>query len=244
MRRKPLAQRVEKMRGNRDYGFLEIRRQCARWGQDHVEALRDAEPKVPDQLHDRAQDNWEPLLAIADALGGDWPARCRTAALKLHQAAEQQDAAELSVQLIHDIVALMAAEDDGKGVDRITTQLLLLRLHEMEERVWGTYGRTETPMKDHQLATLLRQFDVHSHQMKIEVAGKTVNRRGLERAQFIPLLARYPLESATSLPSAETQGTNADTEALQDDARVGVKAAETLEGSEVAGLFRAVRESG
>ncbi len=30
---------------------------------------------VPEGLSDRAMDTWEPLLSIADAAGGDWPAR-------------------------------------------------------------------------------------------------------------------------------------------------------------------------
>ena len=77
MKRKPKMQPVEKLRGNRDYGFRELARKCARWAQDHVEALKDAEPVMPEVLHDRAQDNWEPLIAIADAAGGDWPKRAR-----------------------------------------------------------------------------------------------------------------------------------------------------------------------
>ena len=32
-------------------------------------------PQLPDQLNDRQQDIWEALLAIADAAGGEWPAR-------------------------------------------------------------------------------------------------------------------------------------------------------------------------
>ena len=34
---------------------------------------RRARPALPDELDDRAQDVWEPLLAIADLAGGDWP---------------------------------------------------------------------------------------------------------------------------------------------------------------------------
>ena len=38
---------------------------------------------VPDGLNDRAADNWEPLLAVADRAGGDWPERARKAAVAL-----------------------------------------------------------------------------------------------------------------------------------------------------------------
>jgi hypothetical protein len=34
-------------------------------------------------LEDRAADTWEPLIALADLAGNDWPQRARTAALAL-----------------------------------------------------------------------------------------------------------------------------------------------------------------
>ena len=106
MRRKTRDQPVEKLRGNKDYGFHELARKCARWAADHVEELKDAEPHMPAMLHDRAQDNWEPLAAIADAAGGDWPQRARNAAARVLQAADELDAPEVGVQLIHDIMSV------------------------------------------------------------------------------------------------------------------------------------------
>ena len=34
-------------------------------------------------MNERAEDIWEPLLAVAEAAGGEWPARARQAALAL-----------------------------------------------------------------------------------------------------------------------------------------------------------------
>ena len=48
-----------------------------------VDRLAHARPDIPHQLGDRSADAWEPLLAIADAAGGDWPARARAAAIAL-----------------------------------------------------------------------------------------------------------------------------------------------------------------
>ena len=45
-----------------------------------MQRLAEADPDVPDELHDRAADNWRPLLDIANAVGGDWPERARAAA--------------------------------------------------------------------------------------------------------------------------------------------------------------------
>jgi len=52
--------------------------------------LGDAYPELPDGLSDRQGDAWEPLLAIADAAGGDWPAHARAAAVALHSAPHQR----------------------------------------------------------------------------------------------------------------------------------------------------------
>ena len=48
-----------------------------------LDELRDAEPDMP--VEDRAADTWEPLIAIADLAGGDWPARAAQAAHRAHR---------------------------------------------------------------------------------------------------------------------------------------------------------------
>src|SRR5205823_3845150 len=80
-RRAPSERRVERLRGSRLKAELEpLRRMLARWCLDHGEAIGAADPQVPDTLDDREADNWTTLLAIADAIGGDWPTRGRAAA--------------------------------------------------------------------------------------------------------------------------------------------------------------------
>jgi hypothetical protein len=44
-----------------------LRERLALWASAKNVTLRQTEPQLPDQLSDRAQDGWEPLLAIADA---------------------------------------------------------------------------------------------------------------------------------------------------------------------------------
>ncbi len=55
----------------------------ARWGQDHAAGVAAIDPEVPTGLHDRAVDNWRPLLALSEAVGGEWPTRARAAARAL-----------------------------------------------------------------------------------------------------------------------------------------------------------------
>ena len=49
------------------------------WVRWHLDGLRDAEPDMP--VEDRAADTWEPLFAIADLAGGDWPKRAAAASI-------------------------------------------------------------------------------------------------------------------------------------------------------------------
>ena len=54
-----------------------LRDRIAAWATVAKERLTDAEPELPDELSDRQQDSWEPLLAVADLAGGEWPERAR-----------------------------------------------------------------------------------------------------------------------------------------------------------------------
>jgi uncharacterized protein DUF3631 len=52
------------------------------WSKDAglVKTLRESQPQMPEFMSDRQEDIWEPLLAIADAIGGDVPEQARQAA--------------------------------------------------------------------------------------------------------------------------------------------------------------------
>jgi Protein of unknown function (DUF3631) len=63
-------------------GFL-LRHALTAWAQDNLAALTAAEPEMPEGVRGRAAQIWTPLLAIADAAGGDWPGRARAACLEL-----------------------------------------------------------------------------------------------------------------------------------------------------------------
>jgi uncharacterized protein DUF3631 len=48
-----------------------------------LKTLRESQPQMPESLTDRQEDIWEPLLAIADSIGGDVPKLAREAARAL-----------------------------------------------------------------------------------------------------------------------------------------------------------------
>jgi hypothetical protein len=146
---------------------------------DLLEELRAAEPELPDELSDRAQDVWEPLLAIADVAGGDRPARGRKAAVKL-SGPREPDEATLGVRLLADI------RDVFGGEGQLTTQELRQRLREVEEAPWGGWNDGEGIMP-RELANKLRPYGVRSHDLRTDEG----TRKGYRRGDFEDAWSRY-----------------------------------------------------
>jgi hypothetical protein len=166
------------------------REKLASWAAAHRGAL-EAVPAMPDSLADRAADCWEPLLAVADAAGGVWPQRARTAAVTLG-AKRAEGEPSLGIRLLADIRAVF----ESTGLAAMSTATLLKQLHAMEEAPWGSLsGR---PLDARGLARWLTDYGIHSK--TIRVGGSTP--RGYERAAFEDAWARY-LPPLPSLPPAE-----------------------------------------
>jgi putative DNA primase/helicase len=65
LRRKLPHEQVERLRLDRE-GFDDLKRKCARWAIDNFTKCKNSDPLPIQELEDRANDNWLPLLAIAD----------------------------------------------------------------------------------------------------------------------------------------------------------------------------------
>jgi hypothetical protein len=63
--------------------LLDIQQRCTRFVGDNSIAISDSSPLEVKGLHDRASDNWDPLLTLAELAGGEWPEKARKAALML-----------------------------------------------------------------------------------------------------------------------------------------------------------------
>jgi hypothetical protein len=122
-------------------------RQHVRWlpkqiGDQLGEALADVESlscnDLPPELSDRAQDNWEALLAIAQIAGRKWPERARRAAVKLSAIAAQimADDDRIEVQLLADVAGIFENDPDH---DFIGSKDLHDRLIALEDRPWGDW---------------------------------------------------------------------------------------------------------
>lgn len=101
LRRKLPHEQVDRLRYAEPGLFDVLAAKLARFAEDYREAVRRTRPDLPSNLNDRAQDNWEPLLAIADVAGGQWPKWGRSAALKLSGSASSTES--LGAELLADI---------------------------------------------------------------------------------------------------------------------------------------------
>jgi len=189
LRRKSAGEQVARLRLDRiSAETTPIRQQLKRWTQDHMDALRAADPDVPSALHDRDQDNWRPLLAIADQAGGHWPARARTAALALcgNEAAE-----DIGAELLADIRTVF--ETAGDPAEMASAEMLK-NLVEMEDRPWSHWSKGEKPITGSKLARMLKPFKV-SAAGSIRVGAKTA--RAYRRDAFMDAWTRYlPVNTA------------------------------------------------
>ncbi|MBM3566047.1 MAG: DUF3631 domain-containing protein, partial [Alphaproteobacteria bacterium] len=77
LRRRLDSETIESLRGDKASHLDVLGRMAARWALDNFEAIRAADPVMPDGIINRAADNWRPILAIADVAGGEWPERMR-----------------------------------------------------------------------------------------------------------------------------------------------------------------------
>jgi hypothetical protein len=161
-----------------------IREAIEKFAEINLEVLREARPDIPSQLPDRAADAWEPLFAIADLAGGEWPEKARQAALALHS---EDDDQSVRVLLLTHIKRVF--EDK----ERMSTAELLRGLIDEEEGPWAEWWgnaveRGETKGPAARLARLLKAFDISPKGIRLS-DGTTP--RGYEVGQFEDAWARY-----------------------------------------------------
>lgn len=188
MTRKPRSQKVERLRARKSSPLDDLARKVARWAQDNVDALQKcAEPTFPDALDDRGCDKWEPLLLIADRIGGPYPERARSAAIALSGARNVEDDS-IGVRLLADIRDIFAA----RGVDKLWSEDLCTALVATEDRPWREWRRGN-PINAYALARLLKPFGIHSKDIRV---GGTIA-KGYRLEHFAESFSAYAPASET-----------------------------------------------
>ena len=136
-----------------------LRRRLAGWAAGILDEATEARPEMPPGVEDRAADMWEPLLAVADIAGGQWPQRAREAAVALVAVAREVEPS-LNIRLLADLRTVF-----GKQT-QLTHKTILAELRRLEDAPWGDLKGK--PLSDNQLARRLRNYDVKSEDVRIE----------------------------------------------------------------------------
>jgi len=180
LRRKMPHEVVERIRYAKPNLLGDLGSKLARFAEDYSDQVRQARPPLPHSLNDRAQDNWEPLLAVAMTAGGDWLQIGTTAALKL--SGGESASQTIGTELLADIQAIF----EGRKVDRISTVELISALCADDEKAWLTYNKG-VPIKPRQLASKLKAYSIQSK--TIRICDGTA--KGYEKDQFTEAFSRY-----------------------------------------------------
>lgn len=181
LRRKLPDERVDRLRIARVAGDLEeLRLWIEETAAEIADVFSEAYPEAPVELSDRAADNWEHLLAIADIAGGEWPERARRAAVALSGGDEEAESAR--VLLLGDIYDYFTET----GNVAAPTNDLLGHLNDLDTRPWGTW-HNDKHMTARDLAKMLAPFGVRPD--KHSVDGSKV--RGYRKADFADAWRRY-----------------------------------------------------
>jgi hypothetical protein len=168
-----------------------------KWSKKNLSALKTMSAykrqDFPAEFSERTQDMVEPLLHLADALGGDCPAIARRVLLAVFKDQEKQQREE-STQLLS---AIFRAFEHHGSPDRLPTADLLLWLNSLPDHPWEAVGPINAPG----LARLLRPLGIHPRLQRI---GKSSPARGYQKQDF----AKAWSEAGVAPPPARQEISN------------------------------------
>jgi Protein of unknown function (DUF3631) len=199
LERRAPGEKVARFRIRRDQPQLHsLREKLANWvrDSDRLDALAAAEPSMPLGIEDRAQDAWEPLIAIADAAGGDWPNKARAACRALSGSVDDDD---LGTLLLADIRQIFKDTDksflaSAAGDPFLPSATLVGELRSIEESPWAE-EKSDTYITASKLAKRLKPFGVKPEHN----AAKTV--RGYKLKSFRNAFRRYLRPEPSTRPT-------------------------------------------
>jgi hypothetical protein len=155
-----------------------MRKEIRRWAK---RVTLDRDPDLP--LHNRAADNWRPLVAIADACGGEWGQRARAAAVAMSRGLQEEDPAVALLSHIRDVF-------DALGRDRIYSADLVQRLVGMDDAPWSEWrgirdDQQPRKLTQAELARVLSLFDIRPRSIwPPQRTPQSKSRKGYYRQHF------------------------------------------------------------
>jgi hypothetical protein len=190
MRRRSQGEKVEQFRRRiHERQGHQVRALIQQWAQEAEIAW----PELPPEIQDRDADVWEPLIAIADAVGGEWPPRARVAAVTLVAASKEIDPS-LGIRLLADLRTVFGDRE------QMTTREVLQALNGLDEAPWGDLKGK--PLDERGLARRLKQYSIKSKNLNL---GGYDRPKGYDRDDLYDAWNRY----LPAPPPSETTATSA-----------------------------------
>ena len=181
----------------RNLDGTELVRKCVRFLQDNTSAIASARPEIPDSLNDRAGDIWEPLFALADLAGGDWPKKAREAAVALNTSAQESS---LIATLLLDIFMVMALTQQERIFSRVLVEGLNGR--RFRDRPWVDELRGK-PATERWLSNQLRPYGMKPKTMRIG----NERAKGYVLEEFEDVFRRYiPMSEVEAMKAEMMEG--------------------------------------
>jgi hypothetical protein len=180
----PLRLRIEEAIGHA------LRDRIAEWADELGDDIVAEWPAMPEGIIDRNAEIWEPLLAVADAVGGSWPKLAREACVALCKAAEDRRVS-LGIRLLGDLRKIFG-ESTAMTSKSILEELSNEDSPLDDDAPWANLRGN--PIDSRKLATLLKPYGIRSCKVKIE--GKSL--QGYRREDLWDSWQRY-------LPTVESE---------------------------------------
>ena len=195
MKRRTTGERVDAFRHRHAKGATNgLRAAAGAWGAHHAEELLEAEPDLPADLNDRAAEAWEPLFAIADLAGGEWPAQARAAAVALMGDDPDEPG--------HGARLLAVLRDIFADHEVLATTTILEQVNGDEELPFGGW-RHGDGLDPRGLSRLLKPYEICPRSVRID--GATSTCKGYRRDQFEEVWARYAPPPSGESPAQAAQ---------------------------------------
>jgi Protein of unknown function (DUF3631) len=161
LRRPGPADKFERFRALQVDRLEELAKRVEQWVKDNRSGLLGARQNsashIPPTLSPGQQDCVEPLLYIAELVGGDWPEKAYAAFTALFELADRSP----SVLMLSDLRVVFSLKNNP---EYLSTRDLLAALCQIEDRPWNSWGAKS----GRRLGALLQPFGISSRTLSPE----------------------------------------------------------------------------
>jgi hypothetical protein len=194
-----------------------LRASLSNWGADTDKLFSEMAPynddQFPPELSFRQRDCAEPLLQIADFIGGEWPQRARQALVNAFALAAFEDFYS-SRQILSDLREAFA-EKGNPGW--ISTADLLAFLHTLDDRAWDEWNKGK-PLQPKALACLLEPFGIRprNHRTSPDTVVKGYHLEDFHKSWtlYLPLRSAVAADRQSPLTASSGQELGAGSQKL------------------------------